>query len=103
MRRASRPKPIREALEVLLEYRFQQHGNRPLQHLVLNGRHPNAASFLTVLGYLDPLDGRSKVASAFGALQQSHQILFEFLAVIAPTLSIHSRGTVRFDSLIGCF
>jgi len=103
MRRASRPKPIREALEVLLEYRFQQHGYRPLQHLILDGRHTDATSLLAIaLRNVDPLDRRSEIAAALHALEQSAQVLLEMLAVITPALSIDSRSTVRFDPLIGC-
>src|SRR5438105_10191394 len=99
MRRTARPKPIREVLKVLLENGLQQHGNRPLHHLVLNGRHTDASSLLTVaFGNVDSLDGRSEITAALDPIEQAAQILIEILPVLAPTLSIDSRGALRFDS-----
>src|SRR3990172_11971919 len=102
MRGAARPKPIREVLKVLLENRFQQHGNRPLHHLVLNRRHANAPSFLAVaFRNVDSLDGRSEITPALDPIEQAAQILIEILPILAPRLSIDSWGSVRFDSFEG--
>src|SRR5262245_8257300 len=54
---ASWPKAVRAVVEVLLVDRFQQHGHRSLDHLILERGLPNRT--LTSIGLLNPdaLDG----------------------------------------------
>ena len=103
MSRSPRPKPIREALEVLLVDRFQQHDNRTLEHFVGNGWHPDWAGFLAVaFGYLYPKHGRRDIRPALGLIEQVLQVLFQVLAVFRPSLTIDARCAVRSDPFVGC-
>jgi hypothetical protein len=61
---ASWPKAVRAVIEVLLVDRFQQHGHRSLDNLVLERGLPNRT--LPSIGLLNPdaLDGRGLITAA---------------------------------------
>src|SRR5467141_2467804 len=61
---ASWPKTIRAVGEVLLVDRFQQHGHRSLDHLILERRLPDRTLTSIVLLNPDTLDGRCLRAAA---------------------------------------
>jgi hypothetical protein len=64
VRAASWPKAVRAVVEVLLVDRFQQHGHRSLDNLILERWLPNRTLTSIVLLNPDTLDGRGLIAAA---------------------------------------
>jgi len=102
VRRASRAEAVRAGQEVLLVHGLQDHRDRPLEELVLEGRDPDRPSLATVtFRDVDPLHGRRSVAARLQATQQRVQILIQVRAVVAARLAIHSDRSVLPGASVG--
>ena len=95
MRTPSRSKSIGAVIEVLFIYRFQQHHNRSLQHLVLKGGNPYG-SFLVPrpFRYIHPSYRRRFVCPRLGTLLQALKILHQLLRVLFRRLPINSCRSI---------
>ena len=64
------PEPVRARQEICLVDRFQQHHDRPLRHLVLEGRDAEWPHPAVRLRDVVPTDRRRLLAARLDALQQ---------------------------------
>jgi hypothetical protein len=99
---ASWPKAIRASVAVWLVERFQQHGHRSRDTLLLERWRPNRTLTSVVLLNPDALDGRGLRAAAASALVQVVPMLVQVFGIrlgrhpIAPGGTRLTRVLVRF-------
>ena len=93
MRRSSRPEPIRAVQEVQLVDRLQQHDNRPLENLILQGGNSDGASFRTgtTLRNVHPSYRRSAVRAGLRAVEQVLEVTLQILFVFGRGHAIHAH------------
>ena len=95
MRRSSGSEAIRAVQKILLIDRLQHHGDRALQHFVLECRHPNRASLGSIaFGDMHASHRRCVVRSGLGALQQVLQVLLQVRCVLLRVLAVHAPRAV---------
>jgi hypothetical protein len=86
------PKALGAVVKILLVDRFQQHGHRSLDDLVLEGGLANWTSSPIICLDPDTLDGRCLVRSAAQSLVQVPQVLFEMFGVPLGRHSVNACG-----------
>ncbi len=93
---------MRAGQKVLLVHGLQDHCDRSLEELVLEGRDPDRPSLATVaFRDVDPLHGRHSVAARLQATQQLVQIFIQVRSVVAARLAIHSGRSVLPGASVG--
>src|SRR5262249_40293129 len=89
MRRAPRPEAVRKVVEVLLVDGFEQHRDRALQHLVLEGRDADGTRTLPIaLRDVHSPDGRRTVRAGLRAIEQRPEVVLQLLLVLLRGLSV---------------
>src|SRR5499426_4735526 len=84
MSRATRPEAVRTGKKVLLVDGLQDHDNRPLRHLVLEGwkaEGPKRSSSIA-LGDIYPPDRRCLIAAGLDALEEIRKIGLQVLRIL---------------------
>src|ERR1700722_10169949 len=77
MRRSAGSEAIRARIEVLLIDSVQDHADRPLRHLVFEGRDAERSLRTVRFGYVRPAYRRSCVAAGSNAPKKTLQIHFQ--------------------------
>ena len=103
--RSSRPEAIRAGIEVLLVDRLQQHDDRPLENLVLQGGNSDRASLgsRARLGNVHTPHRRCPVRPGLRPVQERLEVRLQVLRVLGPGLSVHARCPVFAGPVEGRF
>ena len=96
VRRPSRAEAVRTVLEVLLVDRFQDHDDRTLKHLILEGRDAQRPGLgrRAGLGDMDPTHRRRLVRAGLGSVQQRPEVALQVRRVVLAALSVHAHRPV---------
>src|SRR5215471_14864664 len=95
-------KPIRAVEKLLLVDGLQYHRHRPLEHLILKGRHRDrTTSWASLFWNVGTPHRRSVVRSRLETIQQSRQVLVEVLCISLGGLAIDANRPILAGSPIG--
>src|SRR5215467_13923088 len=103
MSRATRPEAIGAGKKVLLVDGLQDHDNRPLRHLVLEGwkaEGPKRSSSIA-LGDVHPPDRRCLVAAGLDALQKIQKVGLQVLRVLCRHDTVDTGSTILAGEPVG--
>lgn len=98
---SSRSETVGAVEKLLFIDRLQPHRDRPFQHFVLHGGHPDGTRFRFVLRDVDSLHQRGAVRASLGAVEQTPQVRFQIFTLIGDRLVIHTRGAGPADFPLG--
>ena len=101
MRRSPRPEAIRTGQEVRFIDRLHNHGDRPLRHLIFEGR--DAERPLRAVRFRDvgPANRRRVVAAGFDAAQKVQQVGLQCRLVVGRRYAVDSRCPILAGQPIG--
>jgi site-specific DNA recombinase len=96
VRRSFGPETIRAVREVVLVDRFQQHDDRPLENLVLQGWDSDRAGlgFRVPFRNVHPPDRRSSIRAGFHAVEQPLEVSLQIGLILGRRHSVYARGCV---------
>src|SRR5262249_53582299 len=103
MSRATRPEAVRAGKKVLLIDGLQDHDDRPLRHLVLEGwkaEWPKRSGSIA-LGDVDPPDRWRLVAARLDALQEVRKIGLQALRILGRCHTIDTGSTILAGKPVG--
>src|SRR6185436_18835442 len=96
-----RPEAIREAVERLLVHRFENHRNRTLQHLVLEGGDADGTCFHAIaLRDVYPPPRRRTICPGLRTVEEQPEVTLQLLRVRLRSDSVDSRGAVLSRSAV---
>src|SRR5215212_3999317 len=101
MRRPAWPKAIRAGQEVLLIDGLQQHDDRPLRHLVLEGRNAERPLRAIRFGDVAAAHRRSLVAARLDAVEEVEKVRLQRLRILGRRDPVDARRPILAGGPIG--
>ena len=93
--RSPGPKPVGTVMKVLFVDRLDQHHDRPLEDLILQGRNPDWASVATrAFRDVRASHGRCAVRAGLGAFQERPKVSLQVLLVVRSRLPVHAHRSI---------